>query len=351
MRIARFPALPRRLAALGAIALAALGGCAAPGTQAPPAPLAPKVMIVTMFESEAEPWIKPLALDTEIAVPGLPPEYPSVRCNRDLVCLVTTGMGHANAAASTAALVFSRRFDLGKTYFLIAGIAGIDPNFGTIGSAAWARYLVDFGLAHEIDAREMPPDWKAGYFGLGAAGPDLKPKPEYRTEVFRLNESLLQHALRLSRQAQLEDSDEARRYRANYPQAPAHSAPAVLQCDTAAGDTWWHGRLLGEAATRWVALWTDGQGRYCTTQQEDNATYEALRRGANAGLLDLQRAAVLRTGSNFDRPYPGQSAFQSIRADSGGFRPALANLVRAGRPLVDAIVADWPKWRDGIPPQ
>ncbi len=44
------------------------------------------------------------------------------------------------------ALTFSDRFDLRRTYFLIAGIAGIDPARGTIGSAAWAKYLVDFGI-------------------------------------------------------------------------------------------------------------------------------------------------------------------------------------------------------------
>ena len=44
------------------------------------------------------------------------------------------------------------------------------------------------------------------------------------------------------------------------------------------------------------------------TQQEDNATYNALARAAAAGKVDLKRLAVLRTASNFDRPYPGQSA-------------------------------------------
>ena len=40
----------------------------------------------------------------------------------------------------------------------------IDPARGTVGSAAWARYLVDFGIAHELDAREMPKGWKTGYY-------------------------------------------------------------------------------------------------------------------------------------------------------------------------------------------
>lgn len=53
-------------------------------------------------------------------------------------------------------LVFSGRFDLSKTYLLIAGVAGVDPACGTLGSAHWARYAIDGGLHNEIDAREAP---------------------------------------------------------------------------------------------------------------------------------------------------------------------------------------------------
>ena len=58
-------------------------------------------------------------------------------------------------------------------------------------------------------------------------------------------------------------------------------------------------------------LLSDGQATYCTTQQEDNATYNALERAAAAGKVNLKRLAVLRAGSNFDRPHPGQTAHQS----------------------------------------
>jgi len=102
------------------------------------------------------------------------------------------------------------------------------------------------------------------------------------------------------------------------------------------------------------ALRCDGRGTYCTTQQEDNATYNALARAAAAGRVDLKRLAVLRTGSNFDRPHPGQSAHASLMASTtgatGGFVPATNNLYRAGAPLVNDIVARWPQWREGVPP-
>lgn len=337
-----------------ALTLAALAPAAA--AQPTAAPRALKVVIVSMFAPEAEPWVKPFALTESITVPGLSPDYPAVRCNADDVCLLTTGMGHANAAASTLALSLDSRFDLRKTYFLIAGIAGMDPIRGTLGSATWAQWLVDSGIAHEIDAREIPAHWKSGLYGILTQGPGEKPKLEYRTEVARLDPVLVKQLLRLTRNAPLADSPEAQRYRARYTgarYAAARQAPSVLQCDTLGGDTWWHGHRLGEHARAWTRLMTDQQGTYCTTQQEDNATYNALERAASAGKVDLQRLAVLRTASNFDRPYPGQSAHASLLASgnggTGGFGPATQNLQIVGGIVVRDIVARWPQWQAGVP--
>jgi purine nucleoside permease len=102
-----------------------------------------KVLIINMFggaDSEASAFTGNLKLTESIPVRGLSPDYPNIMCNSDDVCQMVAGEGHANVAASTMALVLSERFDLRRTYFLIAGIAGIDPNRGTTGSAAWARY-------------------------------------------------------------------------------------------------------------------------------------------------------------------------------------------------------------------
>ncbi len=89
----------------------------------PPRPI--KVLIITMFEPEAEPWIMPLKLWQSVPVPGLLSESPALRCNNDDVCLLIAGMGHANVAASTMAVALDPKLDLRRTWFLIAGIAGI----------------------------------------------------------------------------------------------------------------------------------------------------------------------------------------------------------------------------------
>ena len=321
-------------------------------TTADAPPLAVKVLIVNMFSLEAAPWLDALKPTQEIRVPGLSSDYPLVRCTADAVCEMVTGMGHANAAASMMAVLYSGKFDLRKAYFIIAGIAGIDPQRGTLGSAAWARYLVDSGIAHEIDAREMPRGWQGGYFGTLTDGPGQVPAFAYRTEVFRLDENLLKKALSLSVSAALEDSEDLRVYRRHYPEAPANQPPTVIQCDTLSGDTWWSGNLLGEHARRWIRLLTDGKGVYCTTQQEDNATLNALTRGSQSGLVDLKRIAVLRSGSDFDRPYPHQSVLESMlaqRALPSAVRVSAVNLVHAGVPLVEAIVQHWDLWQLGVP--
>jgi purine nucleoside permease len=266
---------------------------------------------------------------------------------------MTTGMGHANAAASIMALTFSPRFDLRHTYFMVAGIAGIDPLRGTVGSAAWAKYLVDFGIQWEIDGREIPPNWSSGYLGINTKSPSDKPPLDYRTEVFQLNPALADAAFALSRNVTLSDNAQAQAARAHYGKAPANAPPAVIQCDTLAADTWWSGTLLGQRARDWTRIVTDNKGVYCTTQQEDNATYEALKRAASAHRVDLNRVAVLRTGSDFDRPYEGQTSADNLLnyADQGGFTIAISNLFLAGNPLVQHIVTHWNEWRAGVPQQ
>src|SRR5271163_964696 len=80
----------------------------------------------------------------------------------------------------------------------------------------------------------------------------------------------------------------------------------------------------------------------------------ALRSGAISGLVDLNRVAVLRTASNFDRPYPGETAWHSLcgcgpEGSSGGYEPAILNLWAASAPFIKDVVAHWPKWKYGVP--
>ncbi len=324
----------------------------AAGAWANEAPIKPKVVLISMFAPEAQNWIERLELKHKVRVPGLAGEYPDISCSNDRqVCLLTTGMGQTNAAASTLALALSPQFDLRKSYFLIAGIAGINPHQGTIGTAAWAHYLVEFGTQWELDSRDAPKEWPTGYLGINTKGPNEKPPLDYKTEVFELNPKLQAKAFALSQKVTLSESKESAAWRLKYPQAPANQPPVVTRCDTLAGNTWFSGTRLSERAEVWTRLLTDNKGVYCTTQQEDNSTYEALLRASREGRVDVQRLAVLRAGSDFDRPAPGASEVDNLLkyADQGGFVPALENLYRAGNPLVQDILKNWSAWEHGVP--
>lgn len=320
-----------------------------PETVAGDTPVAPKVLVITMFAGEAAPWRENNTFTRTIPVPGLSKEFPNVECTAEDLCHMTTTMGFANAASSVAAVALSPVLDLSQTYVLIAGIAGVDPNDGTLGSAHWARYAVDGGLRHEIDPRQMPEGWSSGYLALGATEPGVKGEWSAGSEVYRLNEDLLLAAFELSRDTELSDSEDAAAYRAAYVEEAGKATPTVTICDTLSSDTYWHGTRIAEAMEAHVTLMTDGEGDYCTTQMEDNATLTALRRAADAGRLDFERVALLRTSSNFDREAAGQTAAQSLGAKSGGFPLATENAYRVGSRLTDAIVGNWDEWKDGAP--
>jgi len=311
--------------------------------------IAPKVLVITMFPPETKPWLDGEHLTTKIPVAGMNADFPDVSCNAQGLCVLTTGMGFANAASTLSALIYSPQFDLSRTYFIIDGIAGVDPKDGTLGSVHWARYAIDGTLRHEIDPRQMPADWSTSFVGLGVAVPDQKPTHMAGTEIYKLNEALLQKAYALSRDTPLVDSPKAQAYRQHYDGAVATGAPFVSICDTESADLYWHGSVMAEQIEAWSALLSDNKANYCTSQMEDNATLTALKRGARAGLVDFDRVALLRSASNFDREGKGQTAAESLVSDSGGFGIALTNGYRAGAAVAHAILKDWPVWSRGVP--
>ncbi|SER52065.1 Purine nucleoside permease [Tranquillimonas rosea] len=308
----------------------------------------PKVLVVTMFGGEAAPWLENLDLSQEVTVPGLPEDFPALHCNDD-VCVMTTAMGFANAASSLSAVVYGDAVDLTDSYVLIAGIAGVDPEHGTLGSAHWARFVADAGLRHQIDPREVPEDWDTGSIPLGASEPGSDAGWTAGTELFVLNATLANRAAEISKDVELMDSQTAGDYRSAYDQEAAQRAPFVSVCDTVSGDTYWHGEMIAEDVEATMERLSGGEGTYCTTQMEDNATLTALSRGAKAGLVDMSRVVVLRTGSNFDRSAPDQTAAESLAAESGGYGPATENAYRVGNALVEEIVSNWDAWSDGVP--
>ncbi|KAJ7198276.1 purine nucleoside permease [Mycena pura] len=313
--------------------------------------IAPRVLILSMFAEEAEAWYRIPEfnlLARNISVPGLSPLFPQVHCTRDgTICQLTMGEGEINAASSIAALIYSPLTFLEYTYFLVAGIAGVNPKVATIGSVTFARYAVQVGLQFEIDAREMPANFPTGYFPQGTTAPGQFPATLYGTEVFELNDRLRQLAFAAAQTARLTDTAAAKQMRTEYTASrdfAAHNGatgPAVVLCDTATSDTFWSGAILGEMVENTTRVLTNQAAVYCTTQQEDNATLNVLLRGARAKLVDFSRIIVMRSASDFDRPPPGESAVAQLLGPAPGFEPAILNLHVAGVKVVQTIVDGW----------
>src|SRR5437763_3835394 len=141
-----------------------------------------KVVVVTMFEigedtgdrpGEFQTWVEQLPLTEKIPFPQ---GFRDLRYNSDKGVLgIVTGIYTARAAASIMALGMDPRFDLSRAYWLVAGIAGVNPNEASIGSAAWAEWVIDGDLGFEIDAREIPAGWPTGFVPLGRELPYEEP--------------------------------------------------------------------------------------------------------------------------------------------------------------------------------
>ncbi|KAK3937205.1 putative purine nucleoside protein [Diplogelasinospora grovesii] len=297
-------------------------------------------------------------LDVNISAPGLSMLFPHVHCVADhSVCQVTTGEAEINAASTVMAVVLSGKFDLRKTYFMIAGIAGVNPKFSTLGGVALARYAVQVALQYEFDAREMPENFTTGYFSYGTSLPNQFPTVLYGTEVLEVSQELRELAFSYASRGNLSDNDVSQEYRARYKASgPAYVAgtksPSVVMCDAVTSDVYYSGTYLSEAFENVTKVWTNGTGEYCMTAQEDNATLEVLVRMAIEGLVDFSRIIVMRTGSDFDRPPPGVSAYDHLLVlNQNGFEIAIENIYIAGIEIVKGILENWNQtFKKGVKP-
>ena len=85
--------------------------------------------------------------------------------------MLTIWLAEINAGTSIMSLTLSPLFNFTKTYFMVAGIAGVNPEVATLGSVGLAKYAVQVGLSYEIDAREKPDNWTFGYAPFGGNTP------------------------------------------------------------------------------------------------------------------------------------------------------------------------------------
>lgn len=324
------------------------------------APIPIKVVVVAMFElgddtgdraGEFQLWVERQRLTRVLPFPQ---GYRDLRLSEEGVLGVVTGVSTVRAAATIMALGLDPRFDLSRAYWVVAGIAGIDAADASLGSVAWAEWVVDGDLKHQIDAREIPSDWPTGLVPLRKSTPYEEPRERGDAAlVFRLDPQLTEWAFQLTRQVPLAESAEMRAERALYPSGVVSRPPLVLKGDNLSSSTFWIGARLTEWANAWVRYHTGGEGEFVTSAMEDSGTLQSLTWLARAGKVDVGRVLVLRAGSDHDLPPPGRTAAEALARTKIGqyaaFGPAIENAYRVGSVVVEALVKGWATYRETPP--
>ncbi|WP_022975931.1 purine-nucleoside phosphorylase [Nevskia ramosa] len=320
-------------------------------------PIPIKVVVVSMFEKgkptgdepgEFQFWIERQKL-TELPFPM--GEYP-IYINEAGLLAICTGGGITNAATSVMALGVDPRFDLSKAYWLITGIGGGDPQDVSLGTAAWARHVVDGDLLYEIDAREIPKDWPYGLLPLGAKKPNDKADGwTVDTIHFPLNAALTDWAYALTKDHPIADSPGIAAFRKQFEGFPnAVKPPFVTIGDTMSSSTYFHGDLLTKWANDWMKLQAGPDANFMVSAMEDSGSLTALRRLARSKLVDPDRVMVLRTVSNYSMQPPGKDAAWSTTAEypENGV-PALEAAYQVGNIVVQKLITEWPSYVDHVP--
>ncbi|WP_295681043.1 purine nucleoside permease [uncultured Nevskia sp.] len=320
-------------------------------------PIPIKVVVVSMFEKgkptgdepgEFQFWIERQKL-TELPFPM--GEYP-IYVNEAGLLAICTGGGITNAATSVMALGVDPRFDLSKAYWLITGIGGGDPQDVSLGTAVWAKHVVDGDLLYEIDAREIPKDWPYGLLPLGAKKPNDKADGwTVDTIHFPLNAALTEWAYALTKDHPVADSPGIAAFRKQFEGYPnAVKPPFVTIGDTMSSSTYFHGDLLTKWANDWMKLQAGPDANFMMSAMEDSGSLTALRRLSRNKLVDLDRVMVLRTASNYSMQPPGKEAAWSTTAEypENGV-PALEAAYQVGNIVVQKLITEWPSYVDHVP--
>jgi purine nucleoside permease len=338
-------------------ALLALIGLGSAGTiRAQPIPV--KVAVLVTFEigqdtgdkpgefqfwAEREKWTK------TIMVPGV--DHP-VYVNDNGVIAVVTGTT-VRAGNQIMALVLSGQFDFSKTYWLLNGIAGVNPNVASLGSAAWARYVIDGDIAYELDPRDGLAGWPYGLMPIGSTAPNQPSGHEGwepTTMAFALNPALVDWAYALTKDTPIPDSEKMKEFRAHYTGFPnAQKPPFVLIGDSMGSCRYWGGQVMTQWAIDWTKLWTGGKGNFTMTAMEEQGVAAALLRLSAMGRVDFQRFLVLRTGSDYCMPPPGADANALLHTEYAGGGAALEAAYRVGSRVVHALLAGWPRYATTTP--
>jgi len=133
-----------------------------------------KMVVVANFENGADAgdkpgefqfWVEREHLDQTVSIRGAP--RPIRHNAQGLYGLLLENL---------TPFVLDPKYDFSKTYWLFTGISGADPQVASVGSAAWARWVINGDEMREIDDREIPAGWPYGLFAIGSQRPTRSPR-------------------------------------------------------------------------------------------------------------------------------------------------------------------------------
>jgi purine nucleoside permease len=349
----RVPAISYALLLAPVLAL----GCGS-ALSASMAPLPVRMVVVANFENGADVgdkpgeyqlWVEREHLDEKLEVRGA--GGPVRRNKQGLYGLLLENL---------TPFLLDPRFDFKRTYWLFTGISGADPQVASVGSAAWARWVVNGDELREIDDREIPSDWPYGLFAIGSLKPNTLPTDpngfgsvESADELgmaYPLNRGLAQWAFNMTRNTVIPDTPQLAKQREAWNGYPnAQRPPFVLLGETLGSVRYWHGPRRTQWARDWVKLWTRGEGTFVMTNMESQSAARIMNTFNKLRFVDLKRVMVLRTASNASGPPPGVDALASIGDEAPGQVAAYEANYRVGAPVIHELIGNWSRYQNEIP--
>ena len=317
-----------------------------------------KMVVVANFENGADTgdkpgefqfWVEREHLDQTVSIRGAP--RPIRHNAQGLYGLLLENL---------TPFVLDPKYDFSRTYWLFTGISGADPQVASVGSAAWARWVINGDEMREIDDREIPAGWPYGLFAIGAQRPNTLPtdpnsfgSAESADELgmaYPLNQDLARWAFNLTRNVVIPDSPALKQQRTAWNGFPnAQRPPFVLMGETLGSVRYWHGKGRSQWARDWVKLWTHGEGVFAMTNMESQSAARMMQTFAKLGMVDGNRVMVLRTASNQSGPPPGVDPLSSIGDEAPGQVAAYEANYRVGAPVVHEIIAHWNEYENRVP--
>jgi len=333
-------------------------GAGAAASQSESVPVSVPVVVIANFENGADVGDKPGEFQFWVEREHLD-ETIKVRGARGLVRRNQSGL-YGLLLENLVPFLLDPRFDFKHTYWLFTGISGADPTMASVGSAAWARWVVNGDELREIDDREIPASWPYGLFAIGALKPNTLPtdangfgSAESADDLgmaYPLNCGLVQWAFDMTRAIKIPDTPAMAQQREAWRGYPnAQRPPFVLLGETLGSVRYWHGPGRTQWARDWVKLWTQGRGTFVMTNMESQTAARIMDNFARQGFVDSKRVLVLRTASNASGPPPGVDPLSTIGDETPGQVAAYESNYRVGAPVVRELLEHWTRYRQEIP--